>query len=225
MVAKAPRQLRNALKSQTAVTWSLIATCVIIWVLQIFPGSLITQELAYWPLKTVDEPWRMLTAGFLHSTTSPIHLFFNMYSLWVLGRMLEPIIGPLRFLGLYLISIFGGSVAALWMLGPVDVIVGASGAIFGLMAAVFVVARSLRQQTNQLVGVIAINFLFGFLVPGIAWQAHLGGLLAGAAVGWVYSITRGARDTAKRRLLVGAIVLSLIVATVAGSMAMLAKLA
>lgn len=157
----------------------------------------------------------MITAGFLHSTSSPLHILFNLYSLWVLGRILEPILGSVRFILLYLISIFGGSVAALWLMDVTSVVVGASGAIFGLMGAIFVVARSMRQETNSIVGIIAINLVLGFL-PGIAWQAHVGGLVAGAAVGWIYSITRGARDTTKRRIYLAVLVAALVFATIAG---------
>lgn len=216
VVNKAPRQVRKLFASDSLVTTTLIALCVVIWVLQILPGSLVTNQLAYAPFVTPFEPWRMITTGFLHSTSSPFHLLLNMYSLYIFGRALEPMLGALRFLWLYLISLLGGSVAVLWMMQPTDWTVGASGAIFGLMGAYFVVARSLGYSSNQFVGLIAINLAFGFLIPGIAWQAHLGGLIAGMAVAGAYSITRGLNKQVLQRVYLLGIFAALVVITFAG---------
>ena len=99
-------------------------------------------------------------------------------------------LGPTRFLALYLVSILGGSAMVLWLSDPVVPVVGASGAFFGLMGAYFIMLRSIGDRSGQLVGLIAINLAFGFFVPNISWQGHLGGLLAGMAGSWVYSKTR-----------------------------------
>jgi membrane associated rhomboid family serine protease len=99
-------------------------------------------------------------------------------------------LGPARFLALYLISIFGGSAMVLWLSEPVVPVVGASGAFFGLMGAYLIMLRAIGDNSGLLVGLIAVNLAFGFLVPGISWQGHLGGLLAGMAVTAVYARTR-----------------------------------
>jgi membrane associated rhomboid family serine protease len=175
---------------QPRVTISLIMINLVIWLLQVIPGSTVTTTLLYAPLLTVIEPWRMLTAGFVHSPDSFWHILLNAYSIYIFGRVIEPMLGPARFLALYLISIFGGSAMVLWLSEPVVPVVGASGAFFGLMGAYLVMLRAIGDNSGLLVGLIAVNLAFGFLVPGISWQGHLGGLLAGMAVTAVYARTR-----------------------------------
>ena len=175
---------------QPRVTVSLIMINLVIWLLQVIPGSTVTTTLLYAPLLTVIEPWRMLTAGFVHSPDSFWHILLNAYSIYIFGRVIEPMLGPARFLALYLISIFGGSAMVLWLSEPVVPVVGASGAFFGLMGAYLIMLRAIGDNSGLLVGLIAVNLAFGFLVPGISWQGHLGGLLAGMAVTAVYARTR-----------------------------------
>jgi membrane associated rhomboid family serine protease len=127
------------------------------------------------------------------SITSPfsiLHILFNMYSLYIFGRILEPMVGHLRFLALYLIAAIGGAIAVDLLNDPGAGVIGASGAIFGLMAAFFIIARRLGGNTSQLVVLVVLNLAIGFLVPGISWQAHIGGLVAGALVGLIYIETR-----------------------------------
>jgi membrane associated rhomboid family serine protease len=171
------------------VTYGLIAACVLIYVLQWLSGGWVFNYLAYAPAFTAYEPWRMITTTFLHSQQFIPHLLLNMYSLYVIGPILEDALGRLRFLALYLISGFGGSVAVL-LLAPQSIAVGASGAIFGLLGALFVIQRRLGGSSTQLLVVIGINLVIGFVIPGIAWQAHLGGLLTGAAFAGIYVQTR-----------------------------------
>jgi membrane associated rhomboid family serine protease len=175
---------------QPRITVSLIMINLVIWLLQVIPGSTLTSTMFYAPLLTVLEPWRMLTAGFVHSPDSVWHILINIYSIYIFGRVIEPMLGPSRFLVLYLISIFGGSAAVLWLSEPVVPVVGASGAFFGLMGAYLVMLRAIGDNSGLLVGLIAVNLAFGFIVPGISWQGHLGGLLAGMAVTGVYANTR-----------------------------------
>jgi membrane associated rhomboid family serine protease len=177
------------------VTLTLIVMCGLAFLLQFLPG--LSVETAFWyaPVYTEFQPWRMLTAAFLHSQNFLPHILFNMYALWILGNALEPVLGRARFLALYLISAFGGSVGVL-LLSPLGVpVVGASGAIFGLFGALFVVQRQRGGDVRQIVVLIAINAALGFFVAGIAWQAHLGGLLAGglAAVVLAYVPARARR--------------------------------
>jgi membrane associated rhomboid family serine protease len=189
------------------VTYGIIAACVVMYVLQwIIPGQAVYEQFAYnnvfaTPEYGAFEPWRMLTAAFLHSPDSVLHIVLNMYTLWIFGQALEPLLGRVRFLALYLISAIGGSVGYL-LLNPVLVpgqglvgVVGASGAIFGLFGAMLLVQRHRGGDTRQLWVLIAINGVIGFLIPQIAWQAHLGGLVTGGLCAAVLAYTpRGPRQ-------------------------------
>lgn len=177
------------------VTYALIGINVVLWLLELLTGGLnglVYYLGAYFPPLTETQPWRMLTSAFLHSPTSILHIVFNMYSLWVLGPQLEHLLGRGRFVALYLLSAFGGSVGVL-LLAPQSIVLGASGAIFGLFGAFFVIARRLGGNATSILIVIAINLGLGFIVSGVAWQAHLGGLITGAAVGLVFVATRARR--------------------------------
>jgi membrane associated rhomboid family serine protease len=200
---------------QPRITISLIMINLVIWLVQVIPGSTLTSTLFYAPLLTVLEPWRMLTAGFVHSPDSFWHILINIYSIYIFGRVIEPMLGPSRFLVLYLISIFGGSAAVLWLSEPVVPVVGASGAFFGLMGAYLVMLRAIGDNSGLLVGLIAVNLAFGFIVPGISWQGHLGGLLAGMAVTGVYANTRYKSGLAQKIQVLGVIGLIVLI-TVAG---------
>lgn len=201
---------------QPVVTYTIIALCVLIWVLQILPNSPVTRVLVYWPPLTAVEPWRMVTSVFAHSQGSIFHILLNMYSLFIFGPILERLLGRIRFLALYLISGFGGSVAVL-LLAPSSAVLGASGAIFGLLGAFFVIQRRLGGNNIQLLIVIGINLVIGFL-PGfnISWQAHVGGLIAGAAVAFVYLRTRRPEQRNLQILLVSLVAVALIALTIVG---------
>jgi membrane associated rhomboid family serine protease len=122
--------------------------------------------------------WRIVTAGFLHA--GPVHIALNMFALFILGTLLEPAIGTPRFLGVYFASLLAGSFGAL-LLDPHETTVGASGAIFGLMSAAFIVARhrGLEQLASQIGFYVILNLVFTFGVPGISVGGHLGGLIGG----------------------------------------------
>ena len=189
------------------VTFGIIAACVVVYALQwLIPGQAVYEQFAYnnifaTPQYGAFEPWRMITAAFLHSPDSLLHIMLNMYTLWIFGQALEPLLGRARFLALYLLSAVGGSVGYL-LLNPVLVpgqglvgVVGASGAIFGLFGAMLLVQRHRGGDTRQLWVLIAINGVIGFLIPQIAWQAHLGGLITGGLCAAVLAYTpRGPRQ-------------------------------
>jgi membrane associated rhomboid family serine protease len=173
---------RLAQPGTPVVTYAVMALCVLIFAAEAATGQLVSQSgspiysaLAYYPPLTAAEPWRMITSLFVHG--SILHILFNMYSLFILGPELERMVGRWRFAALFLLSGLGGSVAVL-LSAPNYVVIGASGAIFGLFGAYFVIARHLGGNSRQLVIVIVINLVIGFIVPGIAWQAHVGGLVA-----------------------------------------------
>lgn len=123
--------------------------------------------------------WRIVTSGFLHAGL--LHIGLNMFALYILGGLLEPAIGTPRFLALYFVSLLAGS-AGVVLLSPDQISVGASGAIFGLMSAAFIVARhrGIEQLAQQIGFYVVLNLAFTFGVPGISIGAHLGGLVGGA---------------------------------------------
>jgi len=124
------------------------------------------------------EYWRLLTSGFLHANL--LHLAFNMFFLYVLGGMLEPAIGRARFLTIYFVALFGGSLGAL-IVTPNALTVGASGACFGLLGAAIIVARDrgIPLVESGLIGTLVINIVFSFTFSGISIGGHIGGLIAG----------------------------------------------
>ena len=125
------------------------------------------------------ELWRLITAGFLHD--GPIHLLFNMYLLYILGGMLEPWIGRLRFGVVYFVSMLAGSFGAL-LLEPTAPTVGASGAVFGLMGAAVIVMRNrgVNPMESGLPLLIGLNLVLSFVIPNISIGGHIGGLIGGA---------------------------------------------
>jgi membrane associated rhomboid family serine protease len=126
------------------------------------------------------EYYRLFTSMFVHYGL--VHLALNMWALWVLGRELEARLGPSRFLTLYLVAGVGGSVAC-YLFTPAAQSAGASGAIYGLFGALFVVFRKLNLNTSSIITVLVINLVFSFTVPGISIAAHLGGLVTGGLIG------------------------------------------
>ena len=126
------------------------------------------------------EYWRLFTAMFLHFGV--LHLLVNMWALWILGRHLERMLGPARFIALYLLGGLGGSVAAYLFSAPNQLTAGASGAIFGMFAALFVVNRKLGLDNSGVIGLILINLALGLFIPNISMAGHLGGLVTGGVV-------------------------------------------
>ena len=182
---------RLARAARAPITSALLIVNVLIWLGQISPlGYLFTNQFFFAPVLAAFEPWRMLTAGFVHDWSGPMHILFNSYAIWIFGRALEPLLGTVRFLVLYLTSIVGGSLAVMWLSDPQIPVVGASGALFGLMGAYFVVIRSLGGNASQIFILVGINFALGLFVPGISWEGHLGGLVTGLVIAGIYAATR-----------------------------------
>jgi membrane associated rhomboid family serine protease len=123
--------------------------------------------------------WRIVTGGFLHENL--LHIGFNMYVLYLLGQMLEPALGRMRFGLIYVVSLLAGSLGAL-LVSPHSLTVGASGAVFGVMgaAAVEMRARQIPIMQSGVGGLILINLVISFALPGISWGGHVGGLIGGA---------------------------------------------
>ena len=166
----------------------------------------------------VDGEWyRLLTGAFLHlppteGTFGILHIVMNMASLWNLGRVVEAQLGRVRFVSLYLLSALGGSVLVL-LIAPDDVTVGASGAIFGLGAAYYVMARRLGADMNSVNRFMAGLLLWLLISAGLtSWQGHLGGLLAGGVVTLAYAYAP--RDRRRNLVQAGACVALLVLLVV-----------
>ncbi|MGL5829528.1 MAG: rhomboid family intramembrane serine protease [Angustibacter sp.] len=196
----------RATSGRPLVTWSLIASCVVIFLLQIMTERSLVEavsladRLGFVPARAREEPWRALTSGFLHSTSFTLHIAFNMVALYQIGPILEYTFGRLRFALLYVISTVGGSVMVLLLADPSSpqwntVVIGASGAVFGLFGALLWLQKRLNASLNGLFILVGLNFFVGFVFSGISWQGHLGGFLAGGLVGAVIILPRSRRRT------------------------------
>lgn len=164
------------------------------------------------------EVFRILSGGFLHA--GAFHLLVNMFALYILGTLLEPAIGHLRFLGIYFAALLAGSFGALLLSGPNEITVGASGGIFGLMGAAFVIARhrGVDRIASQIGLFVVLNLVFTFAVPGISIGGHIGGLIGGSlAALLVIAVERRASGPAAVAVEAGGIVL-IVVASVAGAL-------
>ncbi|GGV72777.1 rhomboid family intramembrane serine protease [Streptomyces thermoviolaceus] len=126
--------------------------------------------------------YRLLTAMFLHG--GYVHIAFNMLSLWWIGGPLEAALGRARYLALYLVSGLAGSALSYLLAEQNQPSVGASGAIFGLFGATAVLMRRLRYDMRPVVALLVINLIITFTWGGIAWEAHVGGLVTGVVVGY-----------------------------------------
>jgi membrane associated rhomboid family serine protease len=177
----------RAMRSDPRVTVGIIIVCVAAMLASgnigfgSGAGGRLTRDFALWgpPIASNGEYWRLITGGFLHANL--IHIFFNMYLLWILGQMLEPMLGSARFAALYLTALLWGSFGAL-LLTPDTPTVGASGAVFGLMgaAAVELRARGVNPFQTDIGMLIIFNLGLSFVLSGISIGGHVGGLIGGA---------------------------------------------
>lgn len=194
-----PRAM-TAADSRPLVTYAIIGITLFVYLLTLIPGigPSIQQTLLYYPpllypqLFGAFEPWRLLTAALVHG--SFLHVGLNMLALLMIGRSLEPLLGRWRFLTLYVLSALGGSVAVT-LLSFGTSVVGASGAIFGLFGALLVIGRHIGANIAGIAIVLGVNLVIGF-IPGfnVSWQAHVGGLLTGLLIAFIFTRTRSARQ-------------------------------
>lgn len=152
-----------------------------------------------------DEYYRMFTAAFLHANL--LHLGFNMFALYTFGSQLEAALGSFRFLPLYVMSALGGSVASNYVGHPIEFSVGASGAVFGLLGAYYVTARSRGLETRQVLGLIVINLVIGSVIPNIDNAAHVGGLVTGGLIALVYQAAQRQPQRSRLAAEVGGVLL------------------
>jgi rhomboid protease GluP len=195
--ADSPSPVRN--RQPFLVTQVIVGINVLVFVAMVLsgvsPAAPTLQQLVTWganfaPLSLGSQPWRILVSNYVH--IGVIHIFFNMWCLWNLGRLAERIFDRWTYLLVYTASGIGGSLASLWW-HPKGIGAGASGAIFGLAGALIAVLYlgklpiskdALKPTLKSLITFAAYNLFFG-LVPGIDNAAHLGGLAAGLSLGAV----------------------------------------
>jgi len=194
-VAERPQKVVNSSQlfrghSEVVVGKVIIAINVAAWVLMTVlsqnpygaGGPVLEHGALYGPLVASGEWWRLVSGAFLHAGI--FHLGMNMLLLWFLSQELEPALGRLRFAVLYVVSMLGGALGVM-VLDPLAPTVGASGAVFGLMGALIVLQLRAKQNPWQsgIGGLVALNLVLTFLIPGISIGGHIGGLVAGAAAG------------------------------------------
>jgi membrane associated rhomboid family serine protease len=200
--ARAARTVFGGRPSRSAtVTWTLVAINVLVFLAEVARPSLL------YDLGMISSPvgtpvgvqsgvaggqwYRLITSAFTAPGTSIgglglLDIAFNLWALFVLGPQLEHLLGKIRYLAVYLLSAVGGSLLYFYLV-PIGLAAGASGAIYGLFGAWFVVMRRLRLDSRGIVLLIAINLGFSFLYhTSIAWQDHIGGLVTGALLTAAY---------------------------------------
>ena len=189
-VRQATGRFGGAVTAQAKVTWTLIGLNIALYLVQLAHPNLATDWEMLGGAETrsgqiigvASGQWyRMITAAFLPGTGNLgiLDILFNMWALLIVGPALERVLGAARYLTVYLVSAIGGSVLYYLLVAPNQPALGASGAIFGLFGAWFVLSRRLGLDSRQVVFLIVINLGISFALPFIAWQAHVGGLIAG----------------------------------------------
>ena len=143
---------------------------------QLYP-QLYEYTALYGPLVDSGEYWRLFSVALVHGGLT--QLFFNMFSLLVLGNPVEAALGKARFLVIFLVSLLTGSLASIYLNSAPQVSVGASGAVFGLFGAFIAMRKMISEGVRDIYVIIGLNFVFGFILGGVDWRAHLGGLVGG----------------------------------------------
>ena len=201
--AKSVRQPKTAFggrqgKSTPVITYALIAINVALFVLETVSPRMQSALVLFAPAVADGDLYRLATSAFMHYGIA--HLLFNMYAIYVIGPPLENWLGRTRFIALYALSALGGSVLV-YLLSPLNAATaGASGAVFGLFGASFVIGKRLNLNVQWVIGLIAINLAITFVIPAlggqqISWQGHIGGLVTGAAVAAAYAYAPRERRT------------------------------
>lgn len=208
------RNLRQVDRATTPVTWALIAVNVAVFLIGRIDAAtgreIFINAAQYKPLIDDGEIWRVVTAMFVHANLT--HVLFNMWALYLFGPSLERRFGSVSFTALYLAAGLGG--ASLYhAVGRIEPAVGASGAIFGLMGALL--AATYRQRHtpagravfSQLMLLLIINLSLPFVIPNIAWEAHLGGLVAGLSISAAWDrLQHGKPGAATQRTIIAVVV-------------------
>jgi membrane associated rhomboid family serine protease len=220
---------RGYAAGEPILTYTLIGMNVLAYVATIVSGSslggsigggnsVLGEAALNGPAVANGEVWRIVTAGFMHY--GPLHLLFNMYALYILGQLLEPAIGKLRFALIYAAGLLCGSLGAL-ILSPNALTAGASGAVFGLMGAAFLVMRNrgINPMESGLGIWLFLNLAITFTISNISIGGHIGGLIGGAAAAWLVvelpgrvRLPRWGADAAAGALALAAFIVSIAIA-------------
>jgi membrane associated rhomboid family serine protease len=194
---KTAPKVKSTMRAASPAVLTIIGICVAVYILEALLGNAFVLRFASHPISIANGEWyRLLTPIFLHAQLGQqlgiLHILFNMYILRVYGPNVEEAYGPLRFVVLFLVTGFLGG-AASYAFGACNTLgVGASGAIFGVVGVLLVILYNRRTSSfvadymRSLLFFVGINLVFGFVVPGIDYLAHLGGLVSGVALGWGY---------------------------------------
>jgi membrane associated rhomboid family serine protease len=191
---------------QAPVTMALIVINLLLFLAATASARLTFDSYLIPPyMEHFGESYRLVASFFV--TNNFLDVALNMWCLYIIGRLVEPTLGRWRYIALYLLCGLGGSVAyylighpvAYYLIGqhPLQPAAGASGAIFGLFGAYFILARRASANTSSIVALIGINLVFSFTIPDIAWQAHVGGLVTGLVVAGGLSAFRHRRPRAE----------------------------
>ena len=164
-------------KMKRSATLSLITLISAAYLLNLVYPKFYDYTALFRPLVDSGEIWRLFTVALVHGGLT--HLFFNMFSLMVLGNPIEEVLGKARFLIIFFISLLTGSLASIYLTNQLYVSVGASGAIFGLFGAFIAMRKLISEGVRDIYIIIGLNFVFGFVLGGVDWRAHLGGLIGG----------------------------------------------
>jgi len=165
--------------NRTATNALILIICAAYLAQQLIPDlqlQLLLPGLDY--LQYTNEWYRLITVALTHAGL--MHLGFNMYSLYILGTPIEQAYGRNKFLTVFTISLLTGSLASIFLNASNQASVGASGAVFGLFGAFLIVGKTIGASVREFAIIIGLNFALGFILGGVDWRAHLGGLLGGA---------------------------------------------
>lgn len=192
--SRRPSRVQQLVRRPQGVTLSIVVVTAAISLIAMIVSP-ITDLLAFQGEVAIFQPWRLVTAALLHGGI--MHLALNMLALWMLGPALEQAMGKLPFIATYIVTALAGSVAVP-LLGSNSWVVGASGAIFGLFGVYIGLQRVVGKVDMSLLVIVGINLAYGFFVSGVAWQAHVGGLIAGFIIGFGGALLAGKRTDGKR---------------------------
>lgn len=189
------------------VTNVIITLCVLVYILQLFNPKLLYLGANISDFVKMGEVYRIITCTFIHAGI--IHLLCNMYSLYIIGSQLETFIGKARFIFVYIISAISGSLMSL--IFTTGASVGASGAIFGLLGSLLYFGYHYRIYLgsvlkNQIIPIIILNILLGFMLPGVDNAAHIGGLIGG----YLATVSVGIKNKSNRNEMINGIIVLVI---------------
>jgi membrane associated rhomboid family serine protease len=177
------------LNKRSATNALILIICAAYLAQQLIPDlqlQLLLPSMEY--LQYTNEWYRLITVALTHGGL--MHLGFNMYSLYILGTPIEEVYGRNKFLTVFIVSLLTGSLASIFFNASNQASVGASGAVFGLFGAFLIVGKTIGANVREIAIIIGLNFALGFILGGVDWRAHLGGLIGGALTAQLILVRR-----------------------------------